>query len=216
MFFGERLDNVKIIGNGHITGNGNLVTGDNVMRNAPDNRADKMFALKLCTNLEIGGIYREGDLWYDPVKDEPYYIKKDGSKDFDTDNMLKIDRAGHFVLLATGTDNINVHNTYFAKHNESNVRDIYDFMACSNVTVTNIYSRVSSDDIIKPGSDCSLGLHDRHAIIKCGILSAIQIVIFSRLVRRPQMISWIFMLTIFMFLVLTRLASPFLPMMVHI
>jgi polygalacturonase len=157
MFFGERLDNVKIIGNGYITGNGNLVTGDNVMKNAPDNRADKMFTLKLCTNLEIGGIYREEDLWYDASKDEPYYIKKDGSKDFDTDNMLKIDRAGHFVLLATGTDNINVHNTYFAKYSESNVRDIYDFMACNNVTVTNIYSRVSSDDIIKPGSDCSLG-----------------------------------------------------------
>jgi polygalacturonase len=157
MFFGERLDNVKIIGNGYITGNGNLVTGDNVMRNAPDNRADKMFTLKLCTNLEIGGIYREEDLWYDPAKDGPYYIKKDGSKDFDTDNMLKIDRGGHFVLLATGTDNINIHNTYFAKHNESNVRDIYDFMACNNVTVTNIYSKVSSDDIIKPGSDCSLG-----------------------------------------------------------
>ncbi|HKC37883.1 MAG TPA: hypothetical protein VKB95_17525, partial [Chitinophagaceae bacterium] len=157
MFFGERLDNVKIIGNGYITGNGNLVTGDNVMKNAPDNRADKMFTLKLCTNLEIGGIYREDDLWYDSTKDEPYYIKKDGAKDFDTDNMLKIDRAGHFVLLATGTDNINVHNTYFAKYNESNVRDIYDFMACNNVIVTNIYSKVSSDDIIKPGSDCSLG-----------------------------------------------------------
>jgi polygalacturonase len=157
MFFGERLDNVKIIGNGYITGNGNLVTGDNVMRNAPDNRADKMFTLKLCTNLEIGGIYREEDLWYDPAKDEPYYIKKDGSKDFDTDNMLKIDRGGHFVLLATGTDNINVHNTYFAKYSESNVRDIYDFMACNDVTVTNIYSKVSSDDIVKPGSDCSLG-----------------------------------------------------------
>jgi polygalacturonase len=157
MFFGERLDNVKIIGNGYITGNGNLVTGDNVMRNTPDNRADKMFTLKLCTNLEIGGIYREEDLWYDPAKDEPYYIKKDGSKDFDTDNMLKIDRGGHFVLLATGTDNINVHNTYFAKYSESNVRDIYDFMACNNVTVTNIYSKVSSDDIVKPGSDCSLG-----------------------------------------------------------
>ncbi|HEU5167309.1 MAG TPA: endopygalactorunase [Chitinophagaceae bacterium] len=157
MFFGERLDNIKIIGNGYITGNGNLVTGDNVMRNTPDNRTDKMFTLKLCTNLEIGGIYREEDLWYDPAKDEPYYIKKDGSKDFDTDNMLKIDRAGHFVLLATGTDNINVHNTYFAKYSESNVRDIYDFMACNNVTVTNIYSKISSDDIIKPGSDCSLG-----------------------------------------------------------
>jgi hypothetical protein len=30
-------------------------------------------------------------------------------------------------------------------------------MACNNVTVTNIYSKVSSDDIVKPGSDCALG-----------------------------------------------------------
>lgn len=157
MFFGERLDNVKIIGNGYITGSGNLVTGDNVMRNAPDNRADKMFTLKLCTNLEIGGIQRDEDLWYDSEKDEPYYINKNGSRDFGTENMLNIDRAGHFALLATGTDNINVHDTHFAKDNESNARDIYDFMQCNNVTVTNIYSKVSSDDIIKPGSDCSLG-----------------------------------------------------------
>jgi hypothetical protein len=157
MFFGERLDNVKIIGNGYITGNGNLVTGDRVMNNAPDNRADKMFTLKLCSNLEIGGIYRQEDLWYDSARDEPYYISKDGSKDFDTGNMLHIDRAGHFVLLATGTDNIYVHDTYFAKYYQSNARDIYDFMACNNVTAVNIYSKVSSDDIIKPGSDCSLG-----------------------------------------------------------
>lgn len=157
MFFGERIDNVKIIGNGLITGNGNLVTGDKVMNNAPDNRADKMFTLKLCTNLEIGGIKRDDDLWYDPEKDEPYYIGKDGSRFTNLDNMLKIERAGHFVLLATGTDNINVHDTYFAKYNQSNVRDIYDFMGCNNVTATNIYSKVSSDDIIKPGSDCSLG-----------------------------------------------------------
>ena len=47
MFFGERLDNVKIIGAGRITGDGNLVTGDNVMKNAPDNRSDTMFTLKL-------------------------------------------------------------------------------------------------------------------------------------------------------------------------
>ena len=157
MFFGERLDNVKIIGSGRITGDGNLVTGDRVMNNPPDNRADKMFTLKLSTNIEIGGSYREEDLWYDAEKDEPYYIGKDGSKIFDHDNMLKIDRAGHFVLLATGSDNINVHNTYFAKHNSSNARDIYDFMACRNVTVTNIYSKVSSDDIVKLGSDSSLG-----------------------------------------------------------
>ena len=157
MFFAEREDNIKIIGNGLITGNGNLVTGDRVMNNAPDNRADKMFTFKLCTNIEIGGIYRKDDLWYDAEKDEPYYIQKDGAKDFNTDNMLQIDRAGHFVLLATGTDHINVHNTYFAKENQSNVRDIYDFMACNHVTVFNIYSKVSSDDIVKPGSDCSLG-----------------------------------------------------------
>jgi polygalacturonase len=161
MFFGERLDNVKIIGNGRITGNGNLVTGDRVMNNAPDNRSDKMFTLKLCTNLEIGGIQRQDDLWYDEKKDDPCYIRKDGSKDFDTDNMLHIDRGGHFVLLATGTDNINVHNTYFGKNSTSNVRDIYDFMQCNNVTATNIYCKVSSDDIVKPGSDCSLGFTRR-------------------------------------------------------
>src|SRR5205085_12299301 len=40
MFFGERLDNVKIIGNGRITGDGNLVNGDNVMKNVAGNRSD--------------------------------------------------------------------------------------------------------------------------------------------------------------------------------
>ncbi|RBL90913.1 endopygalactorunase [Chitinophaga flava] len=157
MFFGERLDNIRIIGNGLITGNGNLVTSDKVMNNPPDKRADKMFSLKLCTNVEIGGIARDNDLWYDPEKDAPYYAGKNGSKITDDSNMLQIDRAGHFVLLATGTDTIFVHDTYFGKNNQSNVRDIYDFMACNQVTVRNIYSRVSSDDIIKPGSDCALG-----------------------------------------------------------
>ena len=157
MFFAERQDNIKIIGSGRITGDGNLVTGDGVMNNAPDNRSDKMFTFKLCTNIEIGGLCRDEDLWYDPDKDEPYYRMKDGSKDFACSTMLQIDRGGHFVLLATGTDNVHVHNTCFAKHNGSNARDIYDFMACSNVTVTNIYSKVSSDDIVKLGSDCSLG-----------------------------------------------------------
>lgn len=157
MFFAERLDNVKIIGNGLITGDGNLVNGDKVMNNAPEHRADKMFTFKLCTNLEIGGIYRHEDLWYDPDTDEPYYIGNNGTKITDLSNMLRIERAGHFVLLATGTDSINVHNTYFAKENQGNARDIYDFMGCNHVTATNIYSKVSSDDIIKPGSDCSLG-----------------------------------------------------------
>jgi len=157
MFFGERLDNVKIIGNGRISGDGHLVTSDKVMDRAPDNRADKMFTFKLCTNIEIGGIHRKEDLWYDSERDEPYYILQDGSKDFDSQNMLDIDQGGHFVLLATGTDHIRVHNTYFARYNTSNVRDIYDFMACNDVEVTNVYSKVSSDDVVKLGSDCSLG-----------------------------------------------------------
>lgn len=157
MFFGERIDNVKIVGTGRITGNGNIVTSDKVMNNAPEKRSDKMFSLKLCTNIEIGGWNVDKDMWYDSQKDEPYYIEKDGSRNYDVSNMLHIDQGGHFVLLATGTDGIHVHDTYFGKHNSKNARDIYDFMACNDVTATNIYSRVSSDDIIKPGSDCSLG-----------------------------------------------------------
>jgi polygalacturonase len=157
MFFAERMDDIKIIGSGRITGDGNLMTSDRVMSGEPDKRSDKMFTFKLCTNIEIGGLHRDADLWYDPNKDEPYFIGKDGSKDFDCGNMLQIDRGGHFVLLATGTDNIHVHNTYFAKHDGTNARDIYDFMGCSDVTVINIYSKVSSDDIVKLGSDCSLG-----------------------------------------------------------
>lgn len=157
MFFGERIDNVKITGNGRITGNGSLVNGDKVMNNPMDWRCDKMFTFKLCTNIEIGGYDNGNDLWYDPKRDEPYYIAADSFKRYDIDNMLNIDRGGHFVLLATGTDNINVHDTYFGKNSTANVRDIYDFMGCNNVTVTNIFSKVSSDDIVKLGSDCSLG-----------------------------------------------------------
>jgi polygalacturonase len=156
MFTGERLDNVKIIGNGTISGNGNLVNGDKVMNNPPDNRADKIFSLKQCTNLEIGGIYRPEDLWYNPDKDEPYYMGENGAK-LPIDNMLNINRSGHFVLLATGTDGINIHDTYMGKQSVSNSRDIFDFMGCNDVTVTNIYTKTTSDDIIKLGSDCSLG-----------------------------------------------------------
>lgn len=156
MFFGERIENVKITGTGRITGNGNIVTTDKVMDNSPERRCDKMFTFKLCKNIEIGGLDIRKEMWYDPQKDEPYYI--DGDKRmYDTKNMLHIDRGGHFVLLATGTDAIYVHDTYFAGYDSSNARDIYDFMACNDVRATNIYSKVSSDDIVKLGSDCSLG-----------------------------------------------------------
>lgn len=156
MFFGERIENVKIIGTGRITGAGNIVTGDKVMNNAPEKRCDKMFTFKLCKDIEIGGVETGRDMWYDEKLDLPYYIEGDRHVYEDT-AMLHIDQGGHFVLLATGTDGIYVHDTWFGKHSVANARDIYDFMACNDVRVTNIYSKVSSDDIVKPGSDCSLG-----------------------------------------------------------
>ncbi|GAA4843449.1 hypothetical protein GCM10023310_21680 [Paenibacillus vulneris] len=167
MFFGERLDNIKIIGNGKITGNGNLVTGDGVMDNAPDNRTDKMVTVKLCTNFEFGGLDNGLDLWYEetnnPTKDEPYYIQSinpDGTNEVrltDISNMLRVDRAGHFAMLATGTDYINTHDFYYDKGSGGGARDVFDYMQSSYVTAKNIYAKGTSDDIVKPGSDSSLG-----------------------------------------------------------
>lgn len=48
MFFGERIENVKIWGNGRITGNGNIESSNGVMNNPPELRSDKMFVFKLC------------------------------------------------------------------------------------------------------------------------------------------------------------------------
>ena len=154
-FFGERVSNVKILGSGRITGAGNLTTSDRVMNNPVGQHGDKLFCFKLCRDIEIGGPDNGLDMWYDPEADEPYYFR--GSERFGCDNMLDIDRGGHFVLLATGTDGIYVHDTYLSRHDERNVRDIYDFMGCNDVTVKNVYARVCSDDIVKLGSDCSLG-----------------------------------------------------------
>ncbi|TDF94443.1 S-layer homology domain-containing protein [Paenibacillus piri] len=167
MFFGERIDNFKIIGNGKITGNGNLVTGDGVMNNAPDNRTDKMVTVKLCTNFEFGGLDNGLDLWYEetdsPTTDEPYYIQSidaDGTNEVrqtNISNMLKVDGAGHFALLATGTDYINTHDFYYDKDKGGGARDVFDYMQSSYVTAKNIYAKGTSDDIVKPGSDSSLG-----------------------------------------------------------
>lgn len=74
MFFGERIENVKIIGSGRITGNGNIVTSDKVMNNTPEKRCDKMFTFKLCKDIEIGGFETGRELWYDEEKDAPYYF----------------------------------------------------------------------------------------------------------------------------------------------
>lgn len=157
MFFGERIENVKIWGNGRITGNGNIETGNGVLNNSPEHRSDKMFVFKLCNNIELGGISNGKDMWYDETIDEPCYLELNGSKNTNISNMLNIDQGGHFVILATGTDNLNVHDIYCGKHSLKRARDIFDFMGCCDVTVTNIYSKVNGDDIVKLGSDCALG-----------------------------------------------------------
>ena len=118
MFTAERQDNIKIIGAGRITGNGRLTTSDRIKDNPPENRADKMFSLKHCANIEIGG----------PAAGED----------------LHIDQGGRFTLLAAGCDNIHVHDTSFGKNNAANARDICTFTTCDNVTVANLTSNMGT------------------------------------------------------------------------
>lgn len=162
MFYGCRVSNVRIFGNGRINGNGNLKHDNNAALTA----ADKMFVFKLCRNIEVGGISNGKDLWYDDSAGDfnahPFYLNADNSRDTDIGNMLQIDRAGHFAILATGTDSLRVHDIYYGKNTRypaqnRDTRDVFDFMACNEVDVTNVYARYCGDDVVKFGSECSLG-----------------------------------------------------------
>ena len=158
MFFAQREEDIRIYGQGRLTGAGVIDTGNGVMGNPRGRRADKMFAFKLCRDIEVGGEGCRPDMWYDKEADEPAYIMPDGSLSVaENRKMLDIDQAGHFFILATGTDNIRVHDVYCGRASTNRARDIFDFMACSDVHVANVYSRVNGDDIVKLGSDCSLG-----------------------------------------------------------
>lgn len=160
LFFGIRLNNIKIIGNGQIAGENNLTKSNTVMENESGNRADKMVSLKLCTNFEMGGLSIGKDLWYeetnDPNNDEPFYLDEDGKDSLcGIDNMLRISNGGHFVVLATGVDGISTHDIYAEKGPQ--VRDIFDYMSCNDILAFNVYAEGAPDDVIKLGSDCSLG-----------------------------------------------------------
>lgn len=158
MFFAEREEDIRIYGQGRITGNNVIDTGNGVMNNAPGMRADKMFVFKLCRDIEVGGEGCLDDMWYDEKADEPAYLLPDGSLSvIENQKMLDIDQGGHFVILATGTDNIRVHDINCGRESTNRARDIFDFMACNDVYVTNIYSKACGDDIVKLGSDCALG-----------------------------------------------------------
>ena len=162
MFFGQRVHNVRIFGNGRLSGNGNLKHDNNSSLTA----ADKMFVFKLCHDIEVGGYSNGKDLWYDDsqnnINAHPFYLNTDNSRDANLDNMLEIDRAGHFVLLATGTDTLRVHDIYYGRNTNypsqnGDTRDVFDFMECNEVDVTNIYAKYCGDDVVKFGSECSLG-----------------------------------------------------------
>lgn len=160
LFFGQRLDNVKIIGNGRIAGQGNLTKSNTVMEQESGNRTDKMVALKLCTNFELGGLTVGRELWYEetgePNEDQPFYLNEQGENDGrGIDNMLRISNAGHFAMLATGCDGVCTHDVYAEKG--PLVRDIFDYMGCNDILAFNVYAEGAPDDVIKLGSDCALG-----------------------------------------------------------
>ena len=158
MFFAERMEDIRIYGSGLINGDGVIYKDNNVLDQPIGRRADKMMVFKLCRNIEIGGEDCPSDLWYDEDKDEPYYLAPDSGKDFkSTSRMLSIEHGGHFVILATGTDDLRVHDIYCGADGSYRARDIFDFMECCDVDVRNIYSKCNGDDIVKFGSDCSLG-----------------------------------------------------------
>ena len=162
MFLGQRVSNVRIFGNGRLNGNGNLKHDNNASLTA----ADKMFVFKLCHDIEVGGYSNGKDLWYDDARNDinahPFYLNVDLSRDTDISNMLEIDRAGHFAILATGTDTLRVHDIYYGKNTNypsqnGDTRDVFDFMECNEVDVQNIYAKYCGDDVVKFGSECSLG-----------------------------------------------------------
>jgi polygalacturonase len=126
LIWGENLDNIKITGTGQIDGNGNLTSSSSV----PSGSGDKAISLKLCTNIEIGGV--------------------------DINNRLTLTKFGHFATLITGCDGVNIHDIFVPNVN-NNQRDVFDLMQCNDVTVTNIESLYSDDDVVKLGSDYSLG-----------------------------------------------------------
>lgn len=166
MIYARRADNIKIVGTGRLDGNGVLQTGDGTIFKQATNKQDDLFAFKLCTNIEVGGKNTCDDLIYDITKAGEYVkqtntvtpglsYKKSGESGLA--NMLYIDRGGHFVMLSTGSDNVHIHDVYYQRYNTGNARDVWDFMGNRNVYAVNIFAASCSDDIIKLGSDCSLG-----------------------------------------------------------
>lgn len=130
---------------------------------SPDSKGrtcNKMFALRRCKDVEIGGVNPGKDLWYEGKtsgkRGVPVYLNKDGSSDHESiGKMLHITDTGHFAILGSGVDDLYIHDLYM--DNAPNMRDAFNLMSCRDVVVCNIYIEGNSDDVIKFASDCSLG-----------------------------------------------------------
>lgn len=161
MFYGLRLDNIKIIGTGVIHGGTAMRTGDPA---SGSGLADKQVSITLCTNYEFGG----------------YGAPKGSYSLSDRTDKLIIQRVGHFQLLSGGVDYIDIHDVYVAdedtekKYEDGKFlgyvggkysnRDIFDLMSDSFVSIVNVYAEFAADDIVKLGSDYALGFvrHSGH------------------------------------------------------
>lgn len=155
-FYACRQENMKIVGGGRISGNGVLTRENDICYRPEGLSADKLFGFKLCRDIEIGGLDTHRDMWYDEATDRPYYIQGEG-KDFDDSPMMQIDQPGHFAFLFTQCDEVYSHDIGTGKATTGHDRDIYDFMACRDVRVYNLYCKATIDDVVKLGSDASLG-----------------------------------------------------------
>lgn len=158
MFYAMRQEDIRIFGSGRITGDGIIDSGNGVMKQRDGYRADKMMAFKLCKDIEVGGEDCPSDMWYDEALDSPAYLDAAGNLEVKSvEKMLDVDQGGHFVILATGCDGVRIHDINCCRLSINRARDMFDLMACNDVEVFNIYCRHCGDDIVKLGSDCSLG-----------------------------------------------------------
>ena len=160
LFFAERCENIKVVGSVKILGMGNITRENEFPSRTEGMHASKTFSIKLCKDVEIGGFSVKRDLWYEETlesgDDEPFYLNEDGTKsDIGIENMMKVTEGGHFIILATGVDKLYIHDLYAT--DGVDIRDTMDLMGCNDVVVTNIYAQTAHDDIVKLGSDYSLG-----------------------------------------------------------
>ena len=116
LIWGENLENISILGQGLINGNGLLREADR----KPVGTGNKAISLKNCRNVELRDI--------------------------------AILNGGHFAILATGVDNLTIHNLKIDTN-----RDGMDIDCCRNVRVSNCTVNSPTDDGICLKSCYGLG-----------------------------------------------------------